>query len=316
MKKFIVYLVTLLLFAIVGLHIYSSTVEIGLNLRATSVYLEIFFYAAVIIVVYFLIISPLFKVLFSPSYSIAKYCDTESGVNLKSRAKRLLKYGNLDEENKQELEAALHDNEKLGKRMYIIYNNIIKKNIDDIVVSCSRDTLVITAFSQSHFVDMLTVLVNNFRMIKKIVAMCGFRPTFIRTLKLYINVFNSSLIADGAQQLEVSSLISTSLQGSLKVLTDSTINGAINAFFMLRVGMLTKNYLYAKDAKKMSFSIRNNSYVEAFKLFPSIISSLITSPIKGMANLLKPKEKVEDEQVELSEEVKEVKWKRKPFFFK
>lgn len=315
MKKFLTYLITILLFIIVGFHIYAGAIDVGMKLRETSEYLEIFFYASVIIVVYFLILQPLLKVLFSPSYSIAKYCDEKNTSNLKSRAKRLLKYGNLDEENKEMLENAMDDNEKLAKRMYIIYNNIIKKNIDDIVVNCSRDTLVITGFSQSHFVDMLTVLVNNFRMVKKIVTMCGFRPTFIRTLKLYIVVFNSSLIADGAQKMEVTSLISTSLQGSLKLVADSAVNGAINAFFMLRVGMLTKNYLYAKDTKKMKVSIRDNSFVDAIKLFPSVVSSLITTPIKGVTNLFKGKEKT-NEEVEVSEELQKVEWKRKPFFFK
>ena len=97
--------------------------------------------------------------------------------------------------------------------MYILYNNQIKKNIDELVVNSAKDTLILTAMSQNGFVDFIVVLTNNFRMIKKIIVMCGFRPTFMRTLKLYINVFFSSLVADGAQKLEMSSLISSSLTG-------------------------------------------------------------------------------------------------------
>lgn len=316
MKKIITVLITICFGFLILLLIYANTIRIGITLRDTSIYLEYGFYAVVIIITYYFIISPLFKVLFSPYYSVARYCDENNHYHLKTRAKRLLKYGNLNDETMEQLKEAMGDKEKLSKRLYIIYTNDIKKNIDDIVIQSSRDTLVVTAFSQSHFVDMMMVLVNNFRMIKKIVLMCGFRPTFIRTLKLYINVFASSLIADGAQQLEVSSLISTSIQGSLKLLTDSSVNGAINAFFMIRMGMLTKNYLYANDPKKMKTTIRNNSFVEAFKMFPLVISSLISSPIKGVTNLFKKKEDNNGEELPISDDIKNTKWKRKFFFFK
>ena len=66
-----------------------------------------------------------------------------------------------------------------------------RKNIDELVVNSAKDTLILTAMSQNGFVDFIVVLTNNFRMIKKIIVMCGFRPTFMRTLKLYINVFFS-----------------------------------------------------------------------------------------------------------------------------
>ena len=317
MKKFLIIFLTLALLTLLCFKMYAHAVEIGILLRQSSVYLEYTFYILLAIVIYYFIISPIVKILLQPYYSVAKYCEEDSNGNLKARAKRLIKYGKLKDDDIAELKAAMDDKEKLSKRLYIIYTNTIKKNIDDIIVSSSRDTFIITAFSQKSFVDMLMVLVNNFRMLKKIILMCGFRPTFIRTIKLYMHVFKASLIADGAQQLEVSSLISTSLQGALKTLTDSAVNGAINAFFMLRIGTLTKNFLYAKDPNKMQSTIRNNSFVEAFRLFPSIISSLITSPIKGVANLFKPKEKQEgEEELELSDEVNEIKWKHKPIFFK
>ena len=319
MKKFMVVFLTLALLALVCFRMYAHAVQVGILLRQTSPYLEYTFYILLAIVVYYFIIAPVIKVLLAPYYSVAKYCDEEVDGDLKKRAKRLIKYGNLTDEDIENIKDSMDDKEKLSKRLYIIYTSTIKKNIDEIVVNTSRDTFVVTAVSQKSFTDMLMVLVNNFRMIKKIILMCGFRPTFIRTMKLYAHVFKASLIADGAQQIEVSTLISTSIQGALKVLTDSAVNGAINAFFMLRIGMLTKNFLYAKDPVKMSHSIRNNSFVEAFRLFPSIITSLITSPIKGVANLFKSKDKPkgeDGEELELSEEVSEIKWKHKPIFFK
>ena len=48
--------------------------------------------------------------------------------------------------------------------------------------------MYLTALSQNSFVDILVVVVNNFNMIKKIVIRCGFRPSYVKLMKLYFNV--------------------------------------------------------------------------------------------------------------------------------
>ena len=260
---------------------------------------------------YYFILNPILTILFKKNYSIAKYCDenTRNNRGIRKRAKRLLKYGNLKEEDKAALlESLSMSNQELSQRMYILYNNQIRKNIDELVVNSAKDTLILTAMSQNGFIDFIVVLSNNFRMIKKIIIMCGFRPTFTRTMKLYMNVFFSSLVADGAQKLEMSSLISSSLTGLSKIVVDSLGNGAVNALFMLRIGMLTKNYLYIDDVKKKKFSLRNNSILEACKLFPSVIMSVVTSPIKSIAKIFKRNEEKDEEEIE-TEEAPKVKWK-------
>ena len=169
--------------------------------------------------------------------------------------------------------------------------------------------MFLTAVSQSSFIDSLAVLVNNFKMVKKIVVLCGFRPTFYRLAKLYINIIASSLIADGLQKLDVSALISTSIQGTGKVLTNSTINGITNAFFMLRTGMLTRHYLYAKDPKKDKISLKNSAFVEASKLLPSFISELIFGTVSNVISSIgkvftKEKKEIDPEE----EEIKKVEF--------
>lgn len=315
MRKFITYFMAISLFIVISFLILSRVIEVGANIGKTHFALEITFYVLSGLLFYYFLLNPLFIVLFSKNYSISKYCDEDQnndyGIN--KRARRLLKYGGLKEEDKEALERCLEDRSKEGKsklsqRMYIIYNNQIKQNIDNLVVDCAKDTLVLTAMSQNGFIDFIVVLANNFRMIKKIVLMCGFRPTFIRTMKLYANVFFSSLVADGAQKLEMSSLISSSLTGVSKIVTDSIGNGAINALFMLRIGMLTKNYLYFDDIKRKKFSLRNNSIFEACKLFPSVIMSVVTSPIKSVSKIFSKKDNTDVEETEEVEETPKVKW--------
>lgn len=314
MKKFIIYLVTIALTVLFILHSFYRASEIGLVLRETHVWLEVVYYVVLIIVIYFLILRPLVIVMFAPFYSINRFLDDvqNNDNGIRKRAITLIKNKTLDETDEKVLMNALNNKDKkvLSQRMNILYNNQIKKKIDDIVVSSARDTMFLTAVSQSSFIDSFVVLVNNFRMVKRIVVLCGFRPSFVRLAKLYINILLSSLVADGLQKVDISALISSSIQGTGKLLTNSSINGVVNAFFMLRTGMLARNYLYAKDPKKDKLSLKNSAFVEASKLIPSFISELffgtVSSVVTNVGKLFSNKEKKEKDLEE--EEIKKIKY--------
>ena len=313
MKKFIVYLLTIAVTVLLCLYAYSEAIEIGSNLGKNNDWLAVLYYVALILVLYFLLLKPVITILFAPYYSISKFVDDDSknDSGIRKKALALIKNNVLDKTQEEVLMNALNHKDKkvLSQRMNIIYNNQIKQKIDEIVISSARDTMFLTAVSQSSFIDSLAVLVNNFKMVKKIVILCGFRPTFYRLAKLYINIIASSLIADGLQKLDVSALISTSIQGTGKVLTNSTINGITNAFFMLRTGMLTRNYLYAKDPKRDKISLKNSAFVEASKLLPSFISELIFGTVSNVISSIgkvftKEKKEIDPEE----EEIKKVKF--------
>lgn len=313
MKKFIVYLLTIAITVLLCLYAYSRAIEIGANLGKTNDWLAVLYYVALILVLYFLLLKPIITILFAPYYSISRFVDEDSknDSGIRKKALALIKNNVLDKTQEEVLMSALNHKDKkvLSQRMNIIYNNQIKQKIDEIVISSARDTMFLTAVSQSSFIDSLAVLVNNFKMVKKIVILCGFRPSFYRLAKLYINIIASSLIADGLQKLDVSALISTSIQGTGKILTNSTINGITNAFFMLRTGMLARNYLYAKDPKKDKISLKNSAFVEASKLLPSFISELIFGTVSNVISSIgkvftKEKKEIDFEE----EEIKKVKF--------
>ena len=89
------------------------------------------------------------------------------------------------------------------------------------------------------------------------------KHSLIVSLLLYCwyNSFASSALNTSKVIFFATSLISSSIQGTGKLLTNSSINGVVNAFFMLRTGMLARNYLYAKDPKKDKLSIKNSAFV-------------------------------------------------------
>jgi hypothetical protein len=300
MKKFIVTVLTLIALAVLGFVLVGDCITTGERLRGLSEeygqYIEYTFYGLVIIITYFLVLRPIFIVLFSPYYSLRNYVDEKSTMrHAYAKIKVLIKRKVItDPEEIQEYATLykLKEYEKLSKRLYIIYQKEVKEQIEKIIVESSRNTLVLTGVSQNKFLDSLSVLVCNIQMIKKIVALCGFRPTFLRVMKLYLRVFVASLIANGLSQVDVAGMISTSIKGLGKVLTNSAVDGAVNALFVLRIGILTRNYIYAETVDKDKLSI--SSFTETVALFPSVLSLLVTSPLKSVINLFKPEVKEKD----------------------
>ena len=285
MKRFIIYLCTIAFTAVIVLYSLSKAIEVGNNLNNIFEWLDIVFYVLLGLVIYFLLLRRIFIILFSPYYSINNIKNNSHAKN-KKLAINLIKRNILDEKTNIELNILLNskNHEELNYKINEIYNIKIKKIINDQVVKSSKETMFLTAVSQSGTFDSLIVLINNFRLVKKIIVICGFRPNFFRLIKLYLNILISTFIAEGLEKVDISSIISSSIQGSGKILTNSAFNGVSNAFLMLRVGMLTKLYLYADDPKKEKITLKNNAIVEATKLLPSFISELLFGTVNTVVN--------------------------------
>ncbi|MDR0832064.1 MAG: YcjF family protein [Bacillales bacterium] len=298
MKKFITALLIIASVIVLGYIMVADAIVTGTKLREINaewgIYLEWSFYILLGVVVYFLLLRPLIIVLCSPYYSLAKYVDTNyKNAGASHRVNVLIKNKAITDLTEIELLKDLKrkgEKEKINKRLYILYHGEIKNNIDKIIVENAKNALVLTGVSQSHLFDSLSVLVTNFQMIKQIVVLSGFRPTFFRLAKLYLRVLISALVANGLSRVDISSLLSSSIKGLGKVLTDSAVQGAVNALFVLRIGILTRNYIYA-EKKTDKFDIRTTAFAEAVTLFPNVISILITQPLSALFNLLKPEKK-------------------------
>lgn len=317
MKKFYWFLIFLIAFAVFTMVSYYNVVKIGITLRQNNIYIEHGFYALSIILYFALIIDPLVSIFFSPAYSVSKIVTGEKDnyrfcVKL---AKNLIKNGKLKPDESKELTELLQSRgnnkaERLNKKLFLLYNNTVKNNIDEHIKETAKNTFYFTALSQKGFLDMLIVVINNFKMIKTLIRTCGFRPSFIRVLKLYINIFFSSLIADGAQSLNLSGLFSATLGSGLKLAVNSITNGTINAFFMLRTGILAKQYLFAEEAKSKKFELRKTAMAEAAALLPSIITSVITDPLKSLSKLFFKGDENEKEEEDIIVDLNQ-KWHKK-----
>lgn len=284
--------------------LYLKVVDIGDKLTLTSPYLAYAFYGLAGIFVLYFIVRPFFQVTFAPTYTLKRIhsFNDQKAVAAKQKenypelvkvANRLISKKLISDESAKNLKAVLKQKESDFSKKYELVrlevNKVIKEDlkgdIRKIIISTARDTMYFTAVSQNAFVDVIIVLVNNFRQIKKIVVRCGFRPHFFRLLRLYVNVMISCFVADGAQNVDFGSLLGGSLRGVDKPIISSVVNGTINSFFMLRVGFLTRNLIFnEEDFESKEINILKSSFVEAAAALPELTVAAIVSPI---INILK-----------------------------
>ncbi len=312
-KNIISYLIIILGFTAFILWVVSMAFKIGNNLENISVYLKYFYYFTAFIVIYFLLIKPFLEVMFAPSFTLERLHKELEGkqkkivvINnykkLRKLAKRLINKKLVNDENAELLKSELKRKEGTLVEKYVslkalidkVINKDLRKDIRSIVISASRDTLYLTSISQNSFIDILIVVINNFRLLKKIVLRCGFRPSFIRLLKFYINVSFSALIADGAQKIDVNSIFGGALKGLAKPIVGSLLDGTVNAFFMLRTGFLARNYIIEEcndeDEKE---EVRRSAFMDAASAIPELTVHSIIAPVTDiiMGGVVNPTKK-------------------------
>ncbi len=287
----------------------SSVLDVGERLRPLfNGYVEYAFYAIATLLIYVLILRPAHIILFSPSFSVETTLDEDSHKNYlvyRRVAKRLLAQGNLPEEEVVKLETALKGpKEELKPALYHTYNKVVKKQMNKVIKKNAKTVMISTAISQNGRLDFFTIVVVNLKMIKELVVMCGFRPSFKNLAKLTMNVFTTALIAEGLENMDLNDLLPNSTMNVLgdipfvKPVISSVIQGTSNALLTLRIGVVTRKYLFS-DAKEITKEqIRRNALLEAAKMLPSVFADGLISFPKRIAQLFKKPDKNELEPTE------------------
>lgn len=298
-RNLISFIVIVLGFIAFLLWVVSVIFKIGMNLKDVTIYLQYFYYFVAAVVVYFLLIKPFIVVMFAPSFSLEKINKKLNGKqkkktvvknykNLRKLAARLINKKLVGEDKslliKNELKRKDGDLVSKYQGLKVLVDNCIKKDlkkdIRKIIVEASKDTLYLTSISQNSFIDILIVVINNFRLLKRIVVRCGFRPSFMRLLKFYINVSFSALIADGAQKMDINSVFGGALKGLAKPIVGSLLDGSVNAFFMLRTGFLARNYILEECSDEDSKNeVRRSAFIDASSALPELAVNSVIAPV-------------------------------------
>lgn len=286
----------------------SSVLSVGERLNRVHEYLEYGFYAVSFLLVYLLIIRPVHIIFFSPSFSVETTLDQTSRRNYltyRRVSKRLIERDDISDEEKEKLKEAMSDPQKLNEALNHVFNHAIKKSMNKTIKRNAKTVMISTAISQNGRLDFFTVVVVNLKMIKELVVMCGFRPSFKHLAKLTINVFTTALIAEGLENMDMNEVLPQSTLNTIgelpliRPLVSSVTQGVSNALLTLRIGIVTRKYLFsdAKDITKEQ--IRRTALLEAAKLTPVVLADALSMFPRRMFNLFKKQDKKKDTDNEI-----------------
>lgn len=276
--------------------VFSNALVVGERFREKSVYLEYAYYALIIFIIVFGIIYPFFGVLFAPIFSLKELHSADGKAKkkwCKKLANNLISNVGLTEEEKTEVEGFLQAGDEADDKLIEFFDRKIRPEINAEMMDTAKKVLIITAISQNSVYDMLGMASANFCLVKRIVEICGFRPTTPQVMRLYVKIMSYTFIAGTLEDLEIEEYLPMIMEGSLgklsKLAIASATQGLVNALTTLRIASITKNYLLNADVNQTRKELRRKSYAEAGTALKEVVSQFasdkvekVTNPIKNM----------------------------------
>jgi hypothetical protein len=139
-------------------------------------------------------------------------------------------------------------------------------------------------------------------MIMQICVKCGYHPTYPRLAKLIVKVYRNALISYVLQATNFQDIIingidklvkgAISIVPGVKEITSSLTQGAANALLTLRIGILTRKYLYEEYSKQEKITQKEDIEVEIVEASLNEANENIDSIIKLCKDNVKEEVKV------------------------
>ncbi len=149
----------------------------------------------------------------------------------------------------------------------------------ELVKKAGSKTFLFTSISQFGALDTLIVLATQTRLIWDIAHLYNQRPTLRDMWMLYSNVVTTTFIAGNIDEIDFAEILQPVISKALgsagavipgsALFINSLFTGTTNAFLMLRVGLITRNYCNSLVKQEQSF-IRKNAIAESLKLLSVI----------------------------------------------
>lgn len=277
----------------------SSVINIGERIRKIHVSVEIAFYVLVFLIVFLVIINPIRIILTSPSFEICTTLDPDSHKVrsvYRAVARNMAKNQNVDEEHRLLL-TKYKNYDELQMNMTVVFHDCIKKNLNNIIIKKAKTVLISTAICQNARMDMITVFSVNLNMIKDLVTECGFRPNMTNLSKLTINVFSTALIAEGLESISIDDILPNSVNNALgqipfiKPVMASVTQGIANALLTIRIGCVTRKYLFRDGNIITKEDIRKSAFKDSLILLPMVLYGTLTFIPKKIVHMFGSKNK-------------------------
>ena len=291
---------------VILLFVASSVINVGEKFRGLGSYgkyIEWGFYILVVILLWILIFNPIRIILTSPDLSVITTFDSDDKKYnhlYKKVANNIVKNNELSDENKLLLTEYKNVNE-LKLNLQVVFDKEVKKQLNKIIISRAKTVMISTAISQNAHIDMFTVYAVNLNLIKTLVEKCGFRPSYKNLSKLSVKVLGTALIADGLQSLSLDDVLPNSAMGVLnnipliKPVLSSIMQGVANALLTIRVGVVTRKYLFKDGSVITREDIRSQAWKESLKLIPELVADTFTFVPKRVVNFFSKDKKQNDD---------------------
>ena len=286
-----------------------------------TVYAEYAFYALIFILVLIFVIVPIIKVHAAPEFPAMGIGDETSDIKrLRTFGKRLASScGYIENEEvraghqqalKAELEACGNDLEALkaviDREVSLRFNGSKEMEISGVnarMKEWAKSVFMITAVSQNNLVDTTVVLVMNYRQIEDLVLATGFRPSRAQMFRIYANILTTTLVSYCTSEVLSDLAGETTLAGALSnlkipgVITESAVQGAVNALLTLRIGYVTKTFLMegpdALAGRNRRREVSIKAFKDAFVAIPGVLAGTVGTMGKGILGLFKGRNAME-----------------------
>ncbi|MCQ2519958.1 MAG: DUF697 domain-containing protein [Lachnospiraceae bacterium] len=270
----------------------SNALTIGEKLGETYPWMTWVYYGLIIFVIAFGIVYPIFGVFTRPIFAL-KDLHTADGKAKQKWCKRLvnnlLKNVELTPDERITVKGFLNEGDETDDRLILFFDSKIRPEINAEIKDTAKKVFLITAISQNSVYDMLGMASANFSLVKRIVEICGFRPTTPQLIKLYIKVLSYSLVSGGLEDMNIEEMVPMVAESTLGklggVFLASATQGAWNALASIRIAVITKNYLLNADVSQTKKELRKKSFKEAGELLKDIVSEgvehKVAEPIKN-----------------------------------
>lgn len=179
---------------------------------------------------------------------------------------------------------------------------LLKQQAMEVTKKNANSIFLTTAVSQNGALDSLSVLFTLGLMVYQIIEIYENRPDFKRVVYLYSQIASVVLVAGSIEDLDLieeqlepvlTSLLSSSIVGALpgavglaNLITNSLVEGSVNALLTLRVGIVATRYL-SSSVERDKKSLRKGAFIEATGLLGNIIVTNSYSVIKSITRAAK-----------------------------
>ena len=213
----IVLFISLIILVVMGL--VSNALEIGERLGKVHIAIEILFYILIAVVVLGGIVYPLVGVFFAPVFSLEKLHNADGSARrkwCKRLVDNLLENVELTPEEQEEIKGYLSLQDETDDKLIEFFDRKITPELNREIFDTARKIFIITAVSQNSTYDMLGMASANFSLIKRIVEICGFRPSNAQVFRIYIRVLSMTLLAGSLEDMDIEELIPMVTEGGIR----------------------------------------------------------------------------------------------------